>query len=143
MKSPNTPGPGHYPNNLFKKETIEVESGMMLRMEFTHFEIWVGFDINTCFADWLNITDGDGTTLMNNSCGHASLHPSSAFHFTPPTIISRSNRVEVLFFTNEDGNSETGTSSYSGWTLRWSAVTPGECQQHVWIFDDFSEHNCY
>ena len=36
--------------------------------------------------------------------------------------------MEVLFFTNEDGNSETGTSSYSGWTLRWSAVTPGECQ---------------
>ena len=66
MKSPKTPGPGHYPNNLFKRETIEVESGMMLRMEFTHFEIWVGFDINTCFADWLNITDGDGTSLMNN-----------------------------------------------------------------------------
>ena len=133
MKSPKTPGPGHYPNNLFKRETIEVESGMMLRMEFTHFEIWVGFDINTCFADWLNITDGDGTSLMNNSCGHASLHPSSAFHFTPPTIISTSNRVEVLFFTNEEGNSETGETSYSGWTLHWSAVTPGGCQQHVSI----------
>ena len=83
------------------------------------------FDIephSTCDYDHVTITDGDGTTLMEKSCG-ATL---------PANITSTSNIVKMVFSTN-------GWGTRSGWSVSWSAVTPGECQQHVWIFlDNFS-----
>ena len=66
-----------------------------------------------CDYDHLTITDGDGTPLMENSCGNS----------LPAAIRSISNIVNLLFITDnyDDGN--------SGWSVNWSAVTPGECQQ--------------
>ena len=117
VTSPNHPG--NYPNNLDKIETIEVESGKILRLEFTRFAVWTCDDITTCPCDYVKITDGDGTTLMENSCGYSSEDPSSSHYFLPPIITTRSNRVEIFFHTNE-------RDKKPGWSVSWSAVTPGE-----------------
>ena len=92
-------------------------------MEFTYFDVQTCYSDYTCPCDYVRITDGDGTTLMNNSCGYSSRDPSDSYYFLPPTITSRSKRVEVLFHTDDNG-------AYPGWNLSWVAMTPGECQQH-------------
>ena len=117
VTSPNYPL--WYPHNLEKTQTIQVESGMMLRLEFTKFAIYACNDITTCPCDYVKITDGDGTTLMEKSCGYSSnTDPSSSIYFLPPIIMTRSNTVDIIF--------KTGSSTTEdGWSLRWSAVTPG------------------
>ena len=119
VTSPNHPD--NYPNNINKTQTIEVESGKILRLEFTHFAVH-GLPSGCQSYDFVKITDGDGTTLMDNSCGYSShpeVGPSHSLYFLPPIITTRSNRVEIFFHTNGDGTKP-------GWSLSWSAVTPGE-----------------
>ena len=124
VTSPNHPD--EYPDNLDKTQTIEVESGKILRLEFTHFAVDVCGDINTCSCDFVKITDGDGTTMMDNSCGYSLgvswANPSHPSYFLPPIITTRSNRVEIFFHTDDGGIQGSGT----GWSLSWSTVTPGE-----------------
>ena len=117
VTSPNHPN--FYPHNLNKTEIIEVESGKILRLEFTHFAVHTCGDITTCPCDFLKIIDGDGTTLMDNSCGYFSYDPSHSWYFLPPIITTRSNRVEIFFHTD-------GYGTDTGWSLSWSALTPGE-----------------
>ena len=127
VNSTNHPGP--YPHNLDKTHIIEVESGKILRLEFTHFSVDICGYINRCSCDFVKIMDVDGTTLMDNSCGDSSGDPSDPDYILPlPIITTRSNRVEIFFHTNDDWFAK------SGWSLSWSAVTPGECQQHLWMF---------
>ena len=119
VTSPNHPG--NYPNNVEKTETIQVESGKIMMLVFTHFDVYgysCGFnDFTTvCTCDYVNITDGDGTTLMGQSC-------SRPWSFQPPIMLSRSNTVEVFFRTNGE------YYDMSGWSLSWSALTPGQCPQ--------------
>ena len=117
ITSPNHPG--NYPDNIDKVEHITVETGKILRLEFTAFAVLVGGDITTCTADFVRITDEDGTTLMDNSCGYSDRDPSSSIYFQPPIITTSSNRVEIFFHTN-------GAGTRTGWSLSWTAVTPGE-----------------
>ena len=83
-------------------------------LEFTHFDVQDCGNITTCPCDFVKIRDGDGITLMDRSCGYSSLEPSHL----PLQIMTRSNRVEIFFSTDDD---QTNT----GWSLRWRAVTPG------------------
>ena len=97
-------------------ETIQVESGKILRLVFTHFMVHWG---STCEHASVQIIDSDGTSLMEKSCGYSSnTDPSSSSYFLPPIIMTRSNTVDIIFKT---GSSTTD----DGWSLRWSAVTPG------------------
>ena len=126
VTSPNYPG--NYPSSLEKTKTIKVEEGLVISLQFTAFDIEAE---STCAYDHLTITDGDGTTLMEKSCGNS----------LPAAIRSTSNVVNLVFTTDDyDGGN-------SGWSVSWSAVTPGECQQHVWIFlvnllKVFEPNNC-
>ena len=115
--SPNHPD--NYPDNLDKTDTIEVENGKILRMEFTQFAVDSCWNSISCSCDFVKITDGDGTTLMDNSCGYSDRDPSSSGYFLPPIITTRSNRVEIFFHTD-------GSYAWNGWSFSWSAVTPGE-----------------
>ena len=117
MTSPNYPG--NYPSNLEKTEMIQVEQGLILSLQFTAFNIEYYSDewCPGCSCDHLTITDGDGTTLMEKNCGNS----------LPAAIRSTSNVVNLVFRTDS-------SVTFSGWSVSWSAVTPGECQQHVWIF---------
>ena len=93
VTSPNHPD--FYPRNINKTETIEVESGKILRLEFTHFAVLTcGDGVITCPCDFVKITDGDGTTLMDESCGHSwvdASHPWYPWYFKPPNITTKSN----------------------------------------------------
>ena len=98
-----------------RTETIQVESGKILKLMFTYFSVvWE----STCSDDYVKITDGDGTTLMDKSCGYSSDDPSDSLYILLGNITSRSNTVEILFHTDDIG-------AWRGWSLNWVAVTPG------------------
>ena len=114
ITSPNYPY-FNYPNNLEKTQTIQVESGKVLRLEFTHFAVeWEP----TCQYDYVRVTDGDGTILMNNSCGYSSVDPSESNYFQPPVINTKTNSTSIFLRTNS-------LRTDPGWRLSWLAVTPG------------------
>ena len=130
VTSPNYPG--NYPNLLDRTETIQVAHGQILSLQLTAFDIEYGG--TTCLKDQLTITDGDGATLMEKSCGSSSdgnivIGGQSIDSSLPAAIISTSNVVNLVFIT--DGDSRTGRTCCTGWSVSWIAVTPGECQQHV------------
>ena len=114
VTSPNYPG--NYPNNIRKTETIQVEEGLVLSLQFTAFHIESDtFQCGvSCACDHLTITDGDGTILMEENCDRT----------LPAAIRSKSNVVNLVFSTD-------GSVAMTGWSVSWSAVTPGECQQHL------------
>ena len=88
-------------------------------MQFTAFQIEAEYDYDyetyeydyespICDYDHLTIMDGDGTTLMEKSCGSS----------LPAAITTRTNIVKLIFSTNDWG-------TYTGWSIHWTAVTPG------------------
>ena len=103
VTSPNHPN--NYPNDLQQTNTIEVEEGLIVEMQFTAFDVESS---STCSYDHVTIKNGDGTTLMEKTCGSS----------LPAAVTSTSNIVEIYFHTDDIG-------SYSGWRLTWRAVTPG------------------
>ena len=124
VTSPNHPN--NYTNNFAKTETIQVEQGLILLLQFTAFDIEFHestFESPCDYYDHLKITDGDGTTLMEKSCGSS----------LPADITSTSNIVKLVFITD-------GSNTRTGWSVRWRAVTRGECQQNVWIVHDFPDN---
>ena len=84
---------------------IQVEEGLILSLQFTAFDIE---SHSTCAYDHLTITDGDGTTLMEKSCGSS----------LPAAITSRTNSVTLIFSTDD-------SYAKTGWSVNWTAVTPG------------------
>ena len=133
IKSLSTPGsgvaaspnyPANYPHRLGKTEVIEVQEGLVISLRFNAFDIEFH---STCKYDNLTIIDGvDGSTLMEKSCGNS----------LPANITSTSNIVKLVFNTNTNDNRP-------GWSVSWSVVTPGECQQYVWLICPiiFPHHN--
>ena len=128
VTSPNYPS--NYPHNLEKTETIQVEQGLIIYIQFTAFDIEYG-DI-TCDYDHLTITDGDGTPLMEKSCGVSSsdyadydynyyydydvvIGGESCGSSLPPAIKSRSNTINLVFTTDSSG-------TRTGWSVSWKAV---------------------
>ena len=105
--------PRNYTNNLKKTETIEAESGKILLLEFTHFDVYY---YPNCSRDYVKITDGDGTTLMDRSCGYSTSSSSSSNFFMPPIISTKTNNVNIYFHS---------VYARTGWSLNWTAITPG------------------
>ena len=89
-----------------------------MRMEFRHFAVHVSGTVDNCTGDHVKITDGDGTTLMDKSCGDSSSSSSSSDNFLPPIVMTNTNAVEIFFRTD-------GSNTKSGWSLSWGAVSPG------------------
>ena len=100
VTSPNYPD--NYPNNLYKTETIQVEEGFVILLQFT------AFHTHNC-NDRLTITDGDGTTLLGRACGSS----------LPNKIKSSSNFLEMFFKTD-------AKNTHQGWSANWIAVTAGK-----------------
>ena len=113
--SPNHPQ--LYPHNLERTDTIQVESGKMLRLEFTRFQVYRCSGA-TCSCDYVKIVDGDGTTLLDRGCGYSDRPLSSSWYFLPPIFTTNTNAVDIFFHTDSSGASP-------GWSLNWTAVTPG------------------
>ena len=114
---------GRYPTDFHRTDTIQVEEGLILLLQFTAFDIYYR---PNCEWDHLTITDNDGTTLLEKSCGSTSssnviIGGKNIGSSLPAAIRSRSNIVNLVFHTD--------SFSYraGGWRVRWSAVKPGEC----------------
>ena len=126
---------------------------MVLSLQFTAFDIAYDYaydhpssawdtDYKMCTQDFLTIIDGDGTVLIDKSCGSSSTEivyydldssdPSSPEYWSsmgsglPPNITSTSNVIKFLFEANLPNvdDYEGGGGSKSGWSVSWSAVTP-------------------
>ena len=119
ITSPNYPEV--YSPNLDKTEILQVETGKVLRLEFTDFGVDACGDVSLCPCHYDKITDGDGTVLMDRSCGFSHDDPSTSEYFNPPIITSQTNLVEIFFHTG-------AVDLQTGWSLSWSAVTPGRRQ---------------
>ena len=122
VTSPNFPG--EYPNNLAKTQTIQVEQGQILSLQFTAFD--TKGDILNCVSNYLTITDGDGTTLMEKSCGSSSvgnvnIGGQNVGSSLPPNVRSRTNVVNLFFKTDAW---ESVQIAVTGWSLNWSAMSP-------------------
>ena len=126
VTSPNFPG--EYPNNLAKTQTIQVEQGQILSLQFTAFD--TKGDILNCVSNYLTITDGDGTTLMEKSCGSSSvgnvnIGGQNVGSSLPPNVRSRTNVVNFFFKTDafESGGLQ---DAVTGWSVSWSAISPDQ-----------------
>ena len=86
-----------------------------MRLEFDRFAVW---SCGNCGCDHVKITDGDGTILMDKSCGDSSSSPSASGYFQLPVIVTNTNTVEIFFHTD-------ARNTKSGWSFSWTAVTPG------------------
>ena len=120
----------------------------MVSLQFTAFEIDFDYGLNYDYSygdpeyqyqicvsgeieDHLTIEDGDGTVLMGRSCGSPDYEIVTYGELCSgqtcwpvlgsdlPTITSTSNIVKFIFVT--DGGGWTA----SGWSVSWSAVSPG------------------
>ena len=72
------------------------------------------FDIEyqaRCRYDYVTITDGDGTILLEKTCGN----------IVPMDIRSKTNQAFVFFHTDE-------YMAESGWKLEWKPLTGKEEQ---------------
>ena len=67
--------------------------------------------------------DGDDIVIWEWMDGYGYVMGSSL----PATITSRTNVVNFVFSTNY-------VTTKSGWSVTWSAMTPGDCQTIIWIF---------
>ena len=93
---------------------IQVEEGLILSLQFTAFDIineFGGVTYDDCRFDHLTIMDGDGTTLMEKSCGSS----------LPAAFTTRTNIVKLVFSTD----SSYAMTARTGWSIHWTAVTPG------------------
>ena len=97
MTSPSYPS--NYPNNLHQRKTIQVAKGNIVNIHFTDFEL------EHYTVDFLEITDGDGTSL-----GHFTQQND---HLTLKNITSRTETVDLLFHTDD-------SVTRRGWSLEWS-----------------------
>ena len=105
--------PGHpadYPSNLDRTDTIVVEQGLVLSINFIAFDVHAH---SSCRYDHLTISEGDGTPLMAKACGSD----------LPPELTSNTGFVRVFFHTNS-------ANTRSGWRLEWTAVSPGVPPPH-------------
>ena len=120
---------------------IQVEQGLVVSLQLTALDISYSYSANAndkMCSDHLEIIDGDGTTLMRKSCGSLKegiiLEASSAMGMwnqqngsTLPIVKTSRSNIVSLVFSAMSGSMGMG---WTGWSVSWSAVTPGECQ-HV------------
>ena len=95
-----------------------MREGLVLSLKFTAFD--VELNGNSCI-DSVTITDGDGGTLTEETCGGSTYGKvivggqGISGTILPDSVISRSNVVSVIFTTS-------GDYTRAGWQLTWFAV---------------------
>ena len=75
-----------------------VKDGYLVQIKFVHFDVEETFGC----LDYVTIMDGDGTILMDRTCGSSP----------PPVIYSRTKAVYITFHTS-------GQVARRGWKLEW------------------------
>lgn len=94
--------PSNYPNNIHKDQTMKVATGNIIMLHFTDFSVE---SESLCRYDYLTINDGDGTILLDKTCGYN----------LPQNINSRTETVHIVFHTDV-------SVVRSGWRIEWSSL---------------------
>ena len=76
--------PRQYPSNLDSSYEISVSNGP-IDLSFSHF------DIDGYKTDYVTITDGDGTILLNKASGRS----------IPRNVTSKTDKVYVKFYSDD------------------------------------------
>ena len=83
--------PSNYPDNQDKEYPISVDDGFVIGLWFTEFKIE---EHSSCGYDWVQVVDGDGTVLLDKSCGETK----------PARITSRTKSLTVKFQSDSSEN---------------------------------------
>ena len=102
-------------NSADKTETLQVDVGKTIRIQFTSFAVTAE---SSCLTNYVQVIDKDGTVLLDKSCGFSTHDPSSPSFFLPPIITSKSNSLDIV-------HHREGNDTVNNWSLTWTAVTPG------------------
>jgi len=94
--------PKDYPVDQDKTYEISVAAGKTIKMTFAAFSLEAH---NRCGWDYLKIEDGNGSTLLDKSCGSVK----------PATITSKTNKVKVIFHSDYSVTS-------TGFKIDWVSV---------------------
>merc|ERR1712032_1143427 len=94
--------PKDYPVDQDKTYEISVAAGKTIKMTFAAFSLEAH---NRCGWDYLKIEDGNGSTLLDKSCGSVK----------PATITSKTNKVKVIFHSDYSVTS-------NGFKIDWVSV---------------------
>ena len=107
--------PNVYPDNINKEYPINADGTFVIK--FSHFVLEVGkYFLNHCIYffhykapkwdsscyDWVSVKDGDGSILLDKTCGSD----------IPPPITSKTNTAKVFFYTDQNTNA-------TGFSLDW------------------------
>ena len=104
-----SPGyPTNYPNNEDKTSTIIAAEGKVIQVTFQKVDIE---SHRTCRYDYVMARDGDGTVLMQKTCGSRKTPPAA---FT-----SQTNKVEIIFHSDR-------SVTRKGFQLSWKEVDQDE-----------------
>jgi len=99
--------PNIYPDNIDKEYPINADGTFVIK--FSDFVLedprwWDSY----CY-DWVTIKDGDGSILLDKTCGSD----------IPPPITSKTNTARVFFYTDHSINA-------TGFSLDWEVEESGE-----------------
>merc|ERR1719234_2595574 len=94
--------PNNYPVDQDKTYEISVAAGKSIKMTFAAFSLEAH---RRCGWDYLVIEDGNGSTLLDKSCGSVK----------PATITSKTNTVKVVFHSDYSVTS-------TGFKIDWVSV---------------------
>jgi len=96
--------PQQYPDNEDKEYPITVDEGHVVKITFTNFDIEPQ---SNCAFDWVQVLDGDGTILLDMSCGELERFD----------ITSKTNHATIKFHSD-------GSERYTGFRAVYKAVKP-------------------
>merc|ERR1712212_185049 len=97
--------PNNYPDYFERNYTINADGKFVIKFsDFVIEDPWK----SSCF-DWVIIKDGDGSILLDKTCGSE----------IPPPITSKTNTAKVFFRTDHNTNA-------TGFSLDWEVVESGK-----------------
>jgi hypothetical protein len=104
ISSPNHPE--NYPANIDEQYKVEATTrGLVVELKFTAFAVEEAVKADECEHDWVQVVDGDGTILMDKTCGTTN----------PGTITSNTGILIVNFHTDSSNN-------LGGFRAEWNEV---------------------
>merc|ERR1719153_2093249 len=98
--------PNSYPDNIDKEYPINADG--TFEIKFSDFALEDPASDSSCY-DWVTIKDGDGSILLDKTCGSD----------IPPPITSNTNTARVFFYTDRNINAR-------GFSLDWEVEESGE-----------------
>jgi len=94
--------PANYPDNEDKEFPITVADGHVISLMFTDWQIEAHA---SCAYDWLQVVDGDGSVLLDKTCGDTK----------PGKITSKTKSLKIKFFSDSSVN-------FKGFRAEYEAV---------------------